>query len=112
MPNYDIVPMSTLSQNLLIAVLFIMIIGHDRGEIMNTISLRLPESLHKKVKALAKQDKMSINQFINAAIAEKVSALLTKAYIEERAKRGLRRNFKKRSQRLKTLNRIKAINCK
>jgi predicted transcriptional regulator len=68
---------------------------------MNAISLRLPESLHKKVKELAKQDKMSINQFINAAIAEKVSALLTKAYLEERAKRGSKKKFQKALSKVK-----------
>lgn len=62
---------------------------------MSAISLRLPNSLHKKVKELAKRDNVSINQFINSALAEKVSAFLTQAYLEERAKRGGREKFKK-----------------
>ena len=37
---------------------------------MTTLSLRLPESLHRGVKELAKQDGISINQFIAVAVAE------------------------------------------
>ena len=62
---------------------------------MSAISLRLPDSLHKKVKELAKRDNVSINQFINSALSEKVSAFLTQAYLEERAKKGSREKFKK-----------------
>ena len=60
---------------------------------MSTISLRLPESLHKKVRELAKQDDVSINQFITTALAEKMSALMTVQYLEERAARGDRSKF-------------------
>lgn len=62
---------------------------------MSAISVRLPDSLHKKVKELAERDNVSINQFINSALAEKVSAFLTKEYLEERAKRGSREKFRK-----------------
>ena len=34
---------------------------------MSTLSLRLPDSLHKQIKALAKKDGISINQFIVSA---------------------------------------------
>jgi len=33
---------------------------------MSTISLRLPDSLHKQVRKLAEKEKVSINQLINA----------------------------------------------
>ena len=62
---------------------------------MSTISVRLPDSLHKKVKELAERDNVSINQFINSALAEKVSAFLTKEYLEDRAKKGNREKFRK-----------------
>lgn len=55
---------------------------------MSTLSLRLPESLHKRLKELAKRDGVSINQFISTAVAEKLSALMTLEYLEERARRG------------------------
>lgn len=62
---------------------------------MSTISLRLPESLHKKVRALAEKENTSINQFVSSALAEKISALLTEEYLEERAKRASKSKFKK-----------------
>lgn len=60
---------------------------------MSTLSLRLPESLHRKIRELAARDEISINQFIATAVAEKTSALLTVEYLEERAKQGDRAKF-------------------
>ena len=62
---------------------------------MSTISLRLPLSLHKRVRELAQQEEISINQFITTALAEKMSALMTCEYLEERAKRGNRQKFER-----------------
>ena len=55
---------------------------------MSTMSLRLPESLHERARELAKREGISINQLIATALAEKISALDTVAYLEERAARG------------------------
>ena len=41
---------------------------------MSTLSLRLPDSLHKKIKEFSKQEGISINQFITIAVSEKISA--------------------------------------
>ena len=60
---------------------------------MTTISLRIPDSLHKVVRDLVKQEGISINQFITLALAEKVSALATQSYLEERAQRGDKAKF-------------------
>ncbi len=60
---------------------------------MSTLSLRLPNSLHQKVRELAKREGVSINQLITTAVAEKTSALLTLEYLEERAARGSRERF-------------------
>jgi predicted transcriptional regulator len=54
---------------------------------MSSLSLRLPDSLHKKVRELAEQDHVSINQFIATAVAEKAAALLTVDYLEQRGRR-------------------------
>ena len=54
---------------------------------MSSLSLRLPDSLHSKVRELAERDDVSINQFIATAVAEKAAALLTLEYLEERAGR-------------------------
>ena len=62
---------------------------------MSTISLRLPESLHKKVRELAKAEDISINPLIATALAEKMSALMTAEYLGERAARGDRGKFER-----------------
>ena len=54
---------------------------------MSSLSLRLPDSLHAKIRELAEQDDVSINQFIATAVAEKAAALLTVSYLEDRAGR-------------------------
>ena len=60
---------------------------------MSTLSLRLPDSLHEEIKLLAKNEGISINQFISSAVAEKMSALLTEKYLIERAKKGNVQSF-------------------
>ena len=60
---------------------------------MTVLSLRLPESLHRKLAELAEAEGISINQLINSAVAEKMAALLTEEYLSERANRGSRRKF-------------------
>jgi predicted transcriptional regulator len=54
---------------------------------VSNLSLRLPDSLHRKVRELAEQDDISINQFIATAVAEKAAALLTVEYLAERGRR-------------------------
>jgi hypothetical protein len=60
---------------------------------MSTLSLRLPDSLHRKAKELAEKEGVSINQFVTLAVAEKLSALMTEDYLLERAKRGSRSRY-------------------
>lgn len=60
---------------------------------MSTLSLRLPDSLHKQVRLLANREGISINQLIASAAAEKVTALMTEEYLAERSKRGSRGKF-------------------
>jgi hypothetical protein len=60
---------------------------------MSVLSLRLPDSLHKQVKELAAREGISINQFVATAVAEKMSALMTEEYLEERAARGTRAKY-------------------
>lgn len=60
---------------------------------MSTISVRLPDSLHTMAKTMASQDRISMNQFIASAVAEKVSALATETYLNERAKRASQDKF-------------------
>ncbi|MBF8277488.1 MAG: toxin-antitoxin system HicB family antitoxin [Candidatus Brocadiaceae bacterium] len=60
---------------------------------MSTLSVRLPESLHKELKKIAKEEKVSINQFISSAAAEKISAMMTVDYLKKEAKLGKRKDF-------------------
>ena len=62
---------------------------------MSVIGLRLSESLHKRVRELAKKEGISINQLISSALAEKISALMTVEYLQERASRGSRSRFER-----------------
>lgn len=68
---------------------------------MSTISLRLPESLHEQARALAEQEGISINQLITTSLAEKLSALMTREYLEERAARGSRPAFERALTKVK-----------
>ncbi len=54
---------------------------------MAVLSLRLPDSLHRRVREVAKMDGISINQFVSTAVAEKLAALDTVDYLRERARR-------------------------
>jgi hypothetical protein len=60
---------------------------------MGALNLRLAESLHRKLTEVAEREGISINQLINSALAEKMSALMTQDYLEARAKQGERRKF-------------------
>ena len=52
-----------------------------------TYPLRLPQSLKKAVERLSRRDGTSINQFVAIAVAEKVSALETARFFEDRQAR-------------------------
>lgn len=69
---------------------------------MSTMSLRLPESLHRQAKELAEQEGVSVNQLIATALAEKISALQAVKYLEERGARGTWQKFDR------VLNKVKS----
>lgn len=62
---------------------------------MSTLSLRLPDSIHERVKEFAQKEGISINQFIASAVTEKISAYATVNYLERRAKRANITKFEK-----------------
>lgn len=70
---------------------------------MSSISLRLSESLHKGVREAAKKEGVSINQLINTALAEKLSALMTEEYLVERSRRGSREKFERAMGKIKDI---------
>ncbi len=59
----------------------------------NTLTVRLPKSLHEGIKQLSKTEGISINQFLVTAASEKMSALLTQNYLEQEAIKGKREDF-------------------
>ena len=65
------------------------------GNIMSALSLRLPESIHRHIKEVAKMEGVSINQFISSAVSEKISALMTEDYLMTRAKRAKKEDLGK-----------------
>ena len=55
--------------------------------IASNYALRLPASLKREVEKVARDDGTSLNQFIVTAVAEKLSALRTADFFEERRAR-------------------------
>ena len=55
---------------------------------MSSYALRLPESLKQAAKRIAAADDTTMNQFFVVAIAEKISAMETAKFFEQRAALG------------------------
>lgn len=55
---------------------------------MCTLTIRIPDSIHGKVKEIAKVDNISIDQFVTSAIGEKIAVFETETYFIERGKKG------------------------
>ena len=68
----------------------------------SNFALRLQPSLMDEARKLAKAEGVAVNQLINVAVAEKVSALRTEEYFAERAAKG---DVKKALQMLKRAGR-------
>lgn len=60
---------------------------------MSTMSLRLPDYLHKSIRDIAENEHISVNQLVTTAIAEKVSALATEKYLNAIAANGSAKVF-------------------
>jgi hypothetical protein len=60
---------------------------------MSTLSVRLPNSLHRQLRELAGREGVSMNQLISSAVGEKLAALLTVDYLQARATHGSRRAY-------------------
>ncbi|MDO4681414.1 MAG: toxin-antitoxin system HicB family antitoxin [Lautropia sp.] len=60
---------------------------------MTALTIRLPDSVHRKVKELAARDGISVNQFIASATAEKMAAFLTLDHLRQEASLARREDF-------------------
>jgi len=54
----------------------------------SNVALRLQESLLDEARRVAETEGVALNQFINVAVAEKLSALRTEDYFSARAAKG------------------------
>ena len=52
---------------------------------MSSITIQIPEFLHRQVERLAAQDRMSVDQFFATAASEKLSVMEAVDYIAARA---------------------------
>lgn len=60
---------------------------------MTALTVRLPNSVHQKIKELAARDDISVNQFIASAAAEKMASVMTLDYLKAEASTGKRGDF-------------------
>ena len=60
---------------------------------MSALTIRLPNSVHDKIRELAQRDQISVNQFIASAAAEKTASLLTLDHLKREAALGKREDF-------------------
>jgi hypothetical protein len=67
----------------------------DKKRTMSTLTIRLPESLKRRIEALAAEEGYSVSQFIASAAGEKLAVVLTMDYLRREAAAGRREEFKK-----------------
>ena len=68
---------------------------------MSTLSVRLPNSLHRQLRDLAEREGVSMNQLISSAVGEKLASLLTLDYLRERGRQGKRSAFERVLRRVR-----------
>lgn len=61
----------------------------------STYPLRLPRSVKAAVEKIAKEEGVSLNQFVATAVAEKLSAMNTAAFFAERLERADMAEFRR-----------------
>lgn len=62
---------------------------------MSTLTIELPESLKKRIEALAAREGYSISQFLASAAGEKLAVVMTVDYLRGEAQAGRREDFEK-----------------
>lgn len=60
---------------------------------MSALTIRLPNSVHQRIRELAARDQISVNQFIASAASEKMASMLTVAHLQREAALGNRADF-------------------
>lgn len=62
---------------------------------MSTLTVHLPESLQKRIAALAEKEGYTVSQFLASAAGEKLAVMLTMDYLRGEAAAGRREDFDK-----------------
>jgi hypothetical protein len=60
---------------------------------MTALTVRLPNSVHQKVRELAEREDISVNQFIASAVSEKMASVLTIYFLKSESAKGNRSDF-------------------
>ncbi len=60
---------------------------------MTALTVRLPNSVHEKIRELAARDNISVNQFIASAASEKMASVMTLDYLQREGALGRREDF-------------------
>jgi hypothetical protein len=60
---------------------------------MSTLTVELPESLKKRIEALAAKEGFTVSQFVASAAGEKLAVMLTMEYLQREAAAGRRADF-------------------
>jgi hypothetical protein len=61
---------------------------------MSAPTVAIPDSLYARLKQMAEQQQISVDQFVASAVAEKLSAVEKEGYIAQRAKRADEKAFR------------------
>jgi len=56
-------------------------------------NIEVPDALYKRVAELAAKEGVTVEQLVSSALAEKLAAVLTEEYLQERAGRASREKF-------------------
>ncbi|HEV3258382.1 MAG TPA: ribbon-helix-helix protein, CopG family [Gemmataceae bacterium] len=62
---------------------------------MSTVTIQLPESLKKRIEALAAKEGYTVSQFLASAVGEKLAVVLAMDYLRREAAAGRREAFEK-----------------
>jgi predicted transcriptional regulator len=62
---------------------------------MSTLTIQLPESLKKRIEALAEKEGYSVSQFLASAAGEKLAVMVTMDFLRREAVAGRREDFEK-----------------
>ena len=60
---------------------------------MNELKVKIPDSMYKKLKEFSKEEGITANQFINSAIAEKISVFFSEEYMKKRVNKASKEKY-------------------